>query len=124
MTTLPEEVKKAIAQQELFCVATCSPQCVPNVAYIKFLKVVDDQTILIADNYLAKTKENIINNGQIAFAVLNEQKGAFQIKGTAKRVESGPMFDEVQNWCPEKLPREAAVIMTVEEIYDGAKRIA
>ena len=34
------------------------------------------------------------------------------------------MFDEVQKWMPDKLPRVAAVIMHIEEIYNGAKRIS
>lgn len=33
------------------------------------------------------------------------------------------MHDEVQKWVPERLPRAAAVVMNVEEIYNGAERI-
>jgi predicted pyridoxine 5'-phosphate oxidase superfamily flavin-nucleotide-binding protein len=104
-------------------VATSTSKGISNVVYIKYLKVVDDQTILIADNYLNKTRDNILNNGKIAFAVLDDEKGSFQIKGTARRLTEGTMFDEVQKWVPEKLPRVAAVVMRVEEIYNGTKRI-
>jgi len=123
MAKMPDIVKKAISKQELFCVATSTSNGIPNVAYIKYLKVIDDQTILIADNYLNKTRDNITNNSKIAFAVLDDEKGSFQIKGTARRLTEGDMFDEVQKWVPEKLPRVAAVIMDVEEIYNGAKII-
>ena len=34
--------------------------------------------VLIADNYLNKTRDNILNNGKIAFAVRDEKKGSFQ----------------------------------------------
>lgn len=51
MTRMPDVVKNAISKQELFCVATSTSNGIPNVVYIKYLKVVDDQTILIADNY-------------------------------------------------------------------------
>jgi predicted pyridoxine 5'-phosphate oxidase superfamily flavin-nucleotide-binding protein len=121
MAKVPDVVKKAISKQELFCVATCSSKGIPNVVYIKYLKVVDDETILIGDNYLHKTRDNIVNNGKIAFAVLDEEKGSFQIKGTARRLTEGAMFDEVQKWVAEKLPRAAAVVMHVEEIYNGAE---
>jgi len=123
MAKIPDVVKKAISKQELFCVATSTSKGIPNVAYIKYLKVVDDQTILIADNYLHKTRDNIVNNGKIAFAVLDEEKGSFQIKGTARRLTKGSMFDEVQKWVTEKLPKAAAVVMNVEEIYNGAEII-
>ena len=123
MTKLPDIVKKAISKQELFCVATCTPNGIPNVAYIKYLKVIDDQAILIADNYLNKTRDNILNNGKIAFAVLDDEKGSFQIKGKAKRLTEGDMFEEVQKWVPKKLPRVAAIVIDVEEIYNGAEII-
>ena len=124
MTQLPEAVKKAILKQEIFPVATSNQDLIPNVVYIKYLKLIDNETILIADNYLDKTRDNILSNGKIAFAVRDEEKGSFQIKGTAERLTEGDMFDEVQKWVPDKLPRVAAVIMHIEEIYNGAERIS
>ena len=123
MARLTVEVKKAVSQQEVFPVATSNQDRIPNVVYIKYLKVIDDQTVLIADNYLNKTRDNILNNGKITFAVLDGDKGSYQIKGTAERFEKGSMYDEVQNRVPERLPRTAAVVMNVEEIYNGAERI-
>ena len=128
MVQLTNEVKEAISKQiskqDAFPVATSSQDQTPNVVYITYLKVIDDQTVLIADNYLNKTRDNILSNGKIAFAVLDENKGAFQIKGTAKRLTEGELFDEVQQWVPDRLPRVAAVVMRIESIYNGAERIA
>ena len=124
MAQLPEAVKKAISQEDNFSVATSSKDGTPNVIYIKYLKVVDDETILIADNYFSKTRDNILSFGKIAFAVLDEEKGSFQVKGTAVRFTEGPMFDEVQKWVPDRLPRVAAVVMHVEDIYNGADCIS
>ena len=123
MAQLPETVKKAISEQEIFPVATSNQDRIPNVVYIKYLKIIDDQTVLIADNFLNKTRDNILSNGKIAFAVRDEEKGSFQIKGTAERLTEGDMFDEVQKWVPDKLPRVAAIVMNIEEIYNGAERI-
>ena len=123
MAQLTEEIKKAISKQDVFPVATSNQDQIPNVVYITYLKVVDDQTVLIADNYLNKTRDNILNNGKIAFAVLDEEKGSFQIKGTCERLTEGNMFDEVQKWVPDELPKVAAVIMHIEEIYNGAEQI-
>ena len=123
MAQLPEIVKKAISKQDVFPVATSSQDNVPNLVYITYLKVIDDQTVLIADNYLNKTRDNILNNGKIAFAVRDEEKGSFQIKGTAERQTEGELFDDVQKWVNDKLPKVAAVVMHVEEIYNGAEKI-
>ncbi|MBN2456513.1 MAG: pyridoxamine 5'-phosphate oxidase family protein [Sedimentisphaerales bacterium] len=123
MVQLPEAVKKAISQQEVFPVATSNQDCMPNVVYIKYLKVVDDQTVLIADNFLNKTRDNILSNGKITFAVRDDEKGSFQIKGAAERLTEGTLFDEVQKWAPDTLPRVAAIVMNIEEIYNGAEQL-
>ena len=124
MVQLTDEVKKAISKQDVFPVATSNQDRTPNVVYITYLKVVDDQTVLIADNFLNKTRDNILSNGKIAFAVLDDEKGSFQVKGTAERLTEGSVFDEVQKWVPDKLPKVAAVVMHVEDIYNGAECIS
>jgi len=123
MAQLSSNVKNAISKQEVFPVATTGKDSIPNVVYIAYLKVIDDQTVLIADNYLNKTRDNILSNSKIAFVVNDEEKGSFQIKGTAERLTEGKMFDEVQKWVPDKLPKVAAVVMHIEEIYNGAEKI-
>ena len=124
MAQLTNEIKKAISKQDAFPVATSSHDRVPNVVYISYLKVLDDQTVLIADNFLNKTRGNILNNGKIAFTVLDDKKGSFQIKGRAERLTEGAMFDEVQKWVSDELPKVAAVVMHIEDIYNGAKCIS
>ena len=124
MAQLTDEVKKAISKQDVFPVATSNQDRTPNVVYITYLKVIDDQTVLIADNFLNKTRDNILSNGKIAFAVLDDKKGSFQVKGTAERLTEGSVFDEVQKWVPDKLPKVAAVVMHVEDIYNGAECIS
>ena len=123
MAQLPKMIKDAINKQDVFPVATCNQDGTPNVAYIKYLKVINDQTVLIADNYLHKTRDNILGNPKLSFLVLDEEKGSFQVKGTAKRLTKGPMYDEVQRWVPEKFPRVAAVVLHVEQIYNGAEQL-
>jgi len=44
MVKLPDTVKEAIAKQDVFPVATSDAQGMPNVIYIKYLKVMDDNT--------------------------------------------------------------------------------
>jgi len=124
MAKLPKAVTEAMSKQKSFPVATSSSNSVPNVAYITYLKAVDDETVLIVDNYLNKTRENVVNVGNVSFAVLDEKKGSYQVKGVAQRLTQGELFDEVQQWVPDKYPKVAAVVMKVEEVYNGAEKIA
>jgi uncharacterized protein len=124
MAKLPAEVKSAIEKQDVIPVATSDQDCVPNVVYIAYLKVMDDETILIADNYLDKTRRNILSNGNISFVVHDQDKGSYQVKGKAQRFTEGEMFEEVKKWVSDKLPKEAAVVMKVEKVYNGAKWIS
>ena len=123
MAKLPEAVKEAISNEKVFSVATSNKENMPNVIYIGCLKIIDDETIVIADNYLCKTRENILDNEKIAFAVRDEKKGSYQVKGTAERVTEGTLFDDMMKWVPERLPREAAIVMHVEEVYNGAEKL-
>ena len=50
-------------------------------------------------------------------------KFEYQIKGAAKRMIDGPLYGEIQKWVPPKYPREAAIVVTVEQVYNGAKQI-
>jgi len=104
-------------------VATCDRDGPPNVVYIAFVKVVDDETVLSADNYLNKTRKNILDKPKRAFVVRDEAKGSFQRKGTVKRLTEGLMYDEVQKWVPDKYPKVAAVVLHVEKIYNGAEQV-
>ena len=123
MAKLPEAVRKAIDKQDVFSIATCSSDGIPNVVYVSWLKVIDEDTVLIADNYFDKTHSNILSNPKIAFVVRDKDKGSFQVKGTIERLTDGPIFEEMQEWVRNDLPRVAAVVLHVEEVYNGVKRL-
>ena len=123
MAKLPEVVKEAIDKQDVFPIATCSSEGVSNVVYVTYLKTMDDETVLIADNYFDKTRSNILSNPKMAFVVRDKDKGSFQVKGSVERLTDGPIFKEMQEWVRDDLPRAAAVVLHVEEVYNGAKRL-
>ena len=124
MVKIPSKVRKAIDDGKPFSLATSTKKGKPNVIYVGYLKLIDDETVLIADNYFKKTKNNILQNNQLAFAVLDEKAGSYQIKGRTEYLTKGKYYDEVQEWCGKKYPRKAAIILHVKEVYNGAKRLA
>jgi len=79
--------------------------------------------ILLADNFMLKTRQNIEKNPTVAVEVWGKDiPKAFQFKGNARVELSGKIFNEAAQWVksinPELNPK-AAVIVKVDEIYIG-----
>ena len=128
MAKLPKEVKTAIDKAKNVCLATTDSNSIANVIYVSYLKYLDDETIMIADNKFGKTRENIKNNPKLAFVVLDtDSKKAYQVKGTVKCYSEGDQYQAVVDWVhikhPDTLPK-AALYLQVEEVYCGIDKIA
>jgi hypothetical protein len=99
-------------------------------------KIIDDETILISDQYLSKTLKNIEANPRAAITMWDKTEG-YQIKGTVSIETSGPRFEETARWVEERsqttnrsFRSKGALILKVTEIYcvspgpDAGRRIA
>ncbi len=117
---LTEEMKDAIEKDNVVFFATATPDGVPNVVPIGFARPIDDNTILIADNFLRKTRKNIEDNPKASLVVRDASKAPYQFKGTTQIVESGKYFDDAVDWATSvmsQLVPKAAVLLKVEEVY-------
>ncbi|MCD6405384.1 MAG: pyridoxamine 5'-phosphate oxidase family protein [Planctomycetes bacterium] len=121
---LPDVVEKAFKAGGTVSVATASAEGAPNVIYVGYSKLLDDGRLVIADNYFNKTRKNIEDNPKIAVVVGSADVGSVQVKGTCKRLTSGPEYDDMLTWVADKHPRAAAVVIDIEEAYNGAKKLA
>lgn len=119
-------------EKDLVFLATASPDGVPNVVPIGFARPIDEDTILIADNYMNKTRINLEKNPRISLVTKDATKCPYQFKGKVEIFESGKYFDIVTEWgqnAMTKLSPKAAILMKVEEIYsiqpgpDAGKKI-
>ena len=128
MAKLPEEVKAAIDKAANVCVATADKNAIANVIYVSYLKYQDDETIIIADNKLSKTRENLKSNPKLSFVVLDtETKKSYQVKGTVTTYLTGEQYQSVVDWVHVKKPEMtpfAALYVTVEEVFCGSEKIA
>jgi uncharacterized protein len=127
MSKLSSEVLSAIEKTMPYCIATASPEAKFNLVYITYLKVLDENTVLIADNKFKKTRKNLDANPQASFVVMDpDTKKAYQIKGPLKCYTEGSIYQETVDWVhvnhPQMTPK-AAFIMDVEEVYNGAERL-
>jgi uncharacterized protein len=117
--TMTEEMMDAI-EKDLVFLATASSEGIPNVVPIGFARPIDNGSILIADNYMNKTRKNIEENPNVAIVTKDAQKNPYQFKGTAEIFDSGKIFDEVVEWAQNvmtKLNPKAAIVVKVTEIY-------
>ena len=86
-----------------------------NVAYVK----VRDNKLLITNNYMNQTIQNLKQNPQISIAVFNDKWKGYQIEGTAKYSESGPFYDFVKSMKEnENEPCKGVIIVEVKTIKE------
>ncbi|MGO9313181.1 MAG: pyridoxamine 5'-phosphate oxidase family protein [Syntrophobacteraceae bacterium] len=122
MAKIPNELQEFM-KGKMAWVATASPDGVPNTTPKGTVQVLDDEHIIFADLFSLKTRDNLQKNPKVAVTVIDmETKKGYQFKGSAKLVDSGPVFDEVVEKlkkAPMKLPHpKYVVVMTVESIFD------
>ena len=128
MAKLLPEVKTAIEKTSPVCISTANKEGIPNIVYVTFLKIYNDETIVIADNKFCKTLENLKENPVISFVVLDKDvKKAYQIKGKVEYVTAGEKYDYTFKWVQDKradLKPKGAAFLSVDEIYCGAEKLA
>jgi hypothetical protein len=121
MAKLNADVQKIISQTKIFPVATASKDGVPNVVPFAFLKVFDEETLLLADNFMNKSINNLEDNPQMAVCVWDtENNQSYQIKGIATVFKSGEIFEETVAWVKKIMPElnpKSAVLLKVTNIF-------
>lgn len=112
-----------LVKGKLGWVATADADGMPNVTPKGTVRVLDDHTIIFADLFSLKTRNNLKQNPKVAVTIIDREKAkGYQFKGKAELVDSGPLFDKVRDEiknAPKDLPEPKYVAkITVEEIFD------
>jgi len=129
---IPDNVKAALngaLKSRRIVVGTASKAGVPNAVPMGNVRFLDDETIILVDNYFLKTRKNLEENPQVtvSFWDMEEKEGklvtkeGYQIKGKAKIETSGPLYEKIKadvKAMNPNLPAKAIVLVKVEEIYD------
>lgn len=128
---MSKEMMDAIEKDNVVFLSTCSDD-IPNVVPIGFARPLDDEHILLVDNFMKKTHENLEKNPKAAIVVRDASKCPYQFKGSVEIFKSGKYFDDAVDWATSvmsKLSPKAAILFKVEEIYsvqpgpDAGKRV-
>ena len=124
MPQLPADVKDAWEKRNGPAIfTTVNEETMPNTIYVTCIGLYDDSTVLIADNYFDKTRHNIHAGSKGSLLFMTEDNKTYQIKGTLGYHTSGPLFDHMKSWNPEKHPGHAAAALAVEEVYSGSEKL-
>ena len=84
-------------QGKLGWVATAGPDGMPNVTPKGTIQVLDENTLVFADLFSQKTRENLKHNSKVAVTLVDTEKVVgFQFKGRAELIETGPVYEMVK----------------------------
>ena len=96
-------------------------QDAPNAVWVSCYRLLDDERLVIADNYFDKTRANIMENPRVAVTALSDEIGSVQVKGTCERLTEGSEYEDMLTWVSGNHPRTAACVIRIEEIWNGSK---
>jgi predicted pyridoxine 5'-phosphate oxidase superfamily flavin-nucleotide-binding protein len=123
MAKMNQRMKEIFKMPQAAVVATATKEGLPNAVPVTMKKLLDDETVLIADNFLNKTLENMKKNPQVAITFWDKIEG-YQLKGTVSVKTSGQVFEETAKWVEERakalnmpLKAKGAVVFKIDEIY-------
>ncbi|MCD6567610.1 MAG: pyridoxamine 5'-phosphate oxidase family protein [Dehalococcoidia bacterium] len=124
MAVITEEMRGVVEQAKVVVLATVSKEGKPNAVPIAFKEALSGDEILLADNFMKKTVENIKVNPVVAVSAWHKDSSGnsrgYQFKGEARIETSGRIFDEgvriVKAADPELTPK-GAVIVKVDSVY-------
>ncbi len=113
---LTNDMIDGIKNNELFYIATCSKEQIPNVVPIAYLKWIDNNKVLVADNFMKKTLQNLRENPHVSFVVKEVRQCPFQFKGNVEIYTEGEYMDEAAKMV-EKYKPKSAIVIEIKEIY-------
>jgi predicted pyridoxine 5'-phosphate oxidase superfamily flavin-nucleotide-binding protein len=106
---------------KIYPVATASKDGIPNVVPMGFCRLMDDETIWIADNFMLKSLANLKENPHVAIYVWgSDTGGCFQIKGEADVIDSGEKFEKMKSIvhaAKPGLPAKTLIEVKISEVF-------
>ena len=79
-------------------IATINSNLTPNLSIASDVKVLDDTTILISNNEMIHTPDNILFNENVVLTSFNAEWAGLRLTGTAKYYSNGSYFDLCNNY--------------------------
>lgn len=123
MAKMTDRMKELFEKLPAVVLATATADGSPNAVPVGAKKIIDDETILISNQFLNKTLANLKANPKVAVSFWEGYEG-YQLKGTVTIETTGERFEETARWIEDlgnkvgfPLKSKGAVIVNIEEIY-------
>ena len=111
-----KEIKELI-ESEALAFSTVNPNGTPNVIGVAFVKVVSQNQLIITDNYMKQTKENISKNSAVCLAVWNKDFEGYKIVGNAEYFGEGEWKEFVEKMPENKgMLAKGAILITISKL--------
>jgi predicted pyridoxine 5'-phosphate oxidase superfamily flavin-nucleotide-binding protein len=124
MSVLPEIVSQAWdKRQGPIVLATVDAAGTPNIIYATCVRKYSEDKLVVADNYFSKTRANLKAGCKGALLFITEGGKAYQVKGTFEYLTAGAIYDDMKTWLDPKHPGHAAVVLHVEQVFNGATQL-
>lgn len=124
MIKFTEEMKEVAEKGKPFVIATASPDGEPNAVPITFAKIISDDEIILVDNFMRKTIQNIEANPKVSVSVWAKmdtgKSVGYQFKGKARNEKTGELFNSAVDWTKSiasQLNPKGVVMVKVDSIY-------
>jgi len=118
---LQGKIKDLFIEQSTIQLGTASKEGIPNVCHIGCKYLRGDGRLVIIDNYMKKTRANVLANPHVAILLRGEHE-SYQLKGVCRYVDKGEEYDAAKAWMKAinaRRPAKGALIIEVTEVYDS-----
>ena len=103
MVKLTNDIKDTLAAAKLAWLATATKDGTPNVVVVAAVRLLDDESLLISDQYFLKTLANLEENPKVAVSWWGD-KGGYIDPGHPHSTPAVPYFEDKLEWMKLKWP--------------------
>ena len=119
MAVINDEMIKVLEETSLWVLATADSDGIPNAVPIRWTKILANDILMLVDNFMKKSVDNIAVNPKVAISAWKDSTG-YQFNGTASVETSGVNFENGKKMVLEgnpKLNPKGVVILRVDSIF-------
>ncbi len=123
MAKMTERMQELFNNVPIVVLSTATIDGIPNVVPVGAKKIIDNETILISNQFFNKTLANMQANPHVAVTYWEGHEG-YQLKGTVTIETSGQRYEDTVKWIDELSTKsgnpkkcKGAIILQIQEIY-------
>ena len=123
MAQMTDRMKELFTNVPAVVLATSTGDGTPNAVPVGTKQILDDETILLSDQFFNKTLANMKANPKVSVTFWEGQEG-YQLKGSVVIETSGPRYEEIAKYVEDlgnkigfPLKSKGAVILKIDQIF-------